>query len=538
MNLPKIYYLPLILLLKIQLVNAQTPCISSSGISGSSTVCYGMNSGTIELTGYSGSVLNWEYTTASTPSAVWSTVSGNQTYSISYNNLTETTYYRAYIQNSGCSAGYSPVATITVSPLSVGGLITADTASVCYGMNKSTLTLTGQTGNVLKWEYSENNGVDWNDIISTKTSQTATNLTQSTIYRALVKSGTCDIIYSALKKIKVNPLPIANFDSPTACFGKYNLLTSTSKVTSGEIVGFQWNLDDGSHSTLNQVLKKYKNSGTYNVQLEVVTDKGCRDTITKEVQVSELPVAKFNFTNACIGTENSFLAKATIENGQALNYLWNFGDGSESSLGAPNHLYNSSGSYLVTLYVFSATDNCIDSLKQTVEVFSLPQANAGNDTSVIYNTPYTLAANGGVKYYWQPSELVSDPAIANPQIVLKSPTSFVVTVTDANGCTASDSVNISVHLNEKIYPSNILTPDGNGENDVWIVKNIEAYPNCEVHIFDCRGLEVYYTVNYQNNWDGRNKSNDILPDGSYYYVIRFQTSGTVYKGVITLLRKK
>jgi len=93
---------------------------------------------------------------------------------------------------------------ITISPLSVGGT-TAGSATVCAGSNTGSITLSGQTGNVIRWESSTDGGVTYPDIINnTTTSLTYTNLTTTTYFRAVVQSGVCSIAISTSSIITVN----------------------------------------------------------------------------------------------------------------------------------------------------------------------------------------------------------------------------------------------------------------------------------------------------------------------------------------------
>ena len=89
----------------------------------------------------------------------------------------------------------------------------------------------------------------------------------------------------------------------------------------------------------------------------------------------------------------------------------------------------------------------------------------------------------------------------------------------------------------------MITPNGDGYNDTWIIDNIEAYPGTEVSIFNRYGMEVYTSDNYMNDWNGTKSpgtggEGDNLPDGAYYYVITNEISGTVYKGAISLIRSE
>jgi gliding motility-associated-like protein len=82
---------------------------------------------------------------------------------------------------------------------------------------------------------------------------------------------------------------------------------------------------------------------------------------------------------------------------------------------------------------------------------------------------------------------------------------------------------------------NIITPNGDGFNDVLIIKNLDKYTDNNLLIADRAGKLVYEKNSYQNDWDAQN-----APDGTYYYVISYKdknNSKGVIKGLITILRK-
>ena len=89
----------------------------------------------------------------------------------------------------------------------------------------------------------------------------------------------------------------------------------------------------------------------------------------------------------------------------------------------------------------------------------------------------------------------------------------------------------------KLLVNNIITPDGNGQNDTWVIENIKALNTANVHIYNKRGRLIYFSDNYQNDWNGF-YGDDELPDGTYYYVINFSDSDSLYRGSINLLRNK
>jgi PKD repeat protein len=108
--------------------------------SGAQTVCQNNNSGTITLTGFTGSVTAWQ----SLPDGqtIWTNLPGvNTSPSYTFSNISVTTQYRAVVQNSGCTVEYSTPTTITVAPATTTATVGAD-RTLC---NLSTTTLTGNT---------------------------------------------------------------------------------------------------------------------------------------------------------------------------------------------------------------------------------------------------------------------------------------------------------------------------------------------------------------------------------------------------------
>ena len=87
---------------------------------------------------------------------------------------------------------------------------------------------------------------------------------------------------------------------------------------------------------------------------------------------------------------------------------------------------------------------------------------------------------------------------------------------------------------QSLIVSDLLTPNGDGQNDTWKIKEPSYVDGCDVSIYNRWGQKVYQTTSYQNEWDGT-KNGVNLPDGAYFYVI--ECDGEVaYKGPITLMR--
>ncbi|MDC1011704.1 gliding motility-associated C-terminal domain-containing protein, partial [Flavobacteriaceae bacterium] len=81
-----------------------------------------------------------------------------------------------------------------------------------------------------------------------------------------------------------------------------------------------------------------------------------------------------------------------------------------------------------------------------------------------------------------------------------------------------------------------FSPNSDGVNDTWQVKEIDRYPNNQVWIFTRTGYEVFNTQNYRNDWSGTQNGNP-LPEGSYYYRIDLDGNSTVdFEGWLYLTR--
>jgi gliding motility-associated-like protein len=150
-----------------------------------------------------------------------------------------------------------------------------------------------------------------------------------------------------------------------------------------------------------------------------------------------------------------------------------------------------------------------------------------------FSSQLNVTGSDLVSYAWSPSTGLSSTNIANPIAAPEYTTNYAVTVTNSYGSSTTKYITVVVNEDYFITPHNILTPNGDGENDIWIIENINSYPDNEVVIFDFIGTILLTTKNYKNDWDGQ-FNNQPLPVGTYYYIIRIGNSRK--KGFITIVR--
>ncbi|MCC9065454.1 MBG domain-containing protein [Flavobacterium piscisymbiosum] len=88
---------------------------------------------------------------------------------------------------------------------------------------------------------------------------------------------------------------------------------------------------------------------------------------------------------------------------------------------------------------------------------------------------------------------------------------------------------------DQLVVNNILSPNGDGKNDFWQIKDIELFPNNMVTVYDRAGRIVYSKKSYSNEWDG-SYSGSPLNNDTYYYLIDLGDNLPKIKGFITMLR--
>lgn len=176
----------------------------------------------------------------------------------------------------------------------------------------------------------------------------------------------------------------------------------------------------------------------------------------------------------------------------------------------------------------------------TVTVHNL-EISAGSDTSIYAGQSITLFASpndSSLTYEWGTTSLISTLNYSdtyNPDVAPKDTAVFWVTIKDENGCTYIDSVQVNVIPSSTLVFYNSLTPNGDGDNDVWVIGNLEKYPKNRLQIFNRYGQEVYAVNNYSNNWGGKYLGKD-LPAGTYFFVFDTKSDEGIKKGSITIYR--
>lgn len=206
---------------------------------------------------------------------------------------------------------------------------------------------------------------------------------------------------------------------------------------------------------------------------------------------------------------------------------------------------NATGQVLVTVTIKDNGGTAyggVDSLQRpfTLTVNSVPAVSITSDkgTSISKGDIVHLTASGGDTYSWSNAGgIIGGTQSSMLEARPLTNTSYQVTAVSAAGCSSTASIAITVAEDFKIDATNILTPNGDGKNDKWVIRNIDAYTDNEVRVFDRAGRMVYHKKGYNNDWDATSNGT-VLAEGTYYYIVTINGGAKTAKGYITIIRDR
>ena len=401
---------------------------------GAATVCTGANNGTITLTGNTGDVVRWE--SSASGSAPWTAIDVTTT-TLDYENLLETTHYRAVVQNGFCDPAFTNIIEITVDQEVIPGNVLG-AASGCIGQNTGVLRLNDFSGSVARWQSKAESATTWTDINTTRDTLVYENLTETTQFRAFVESGTCGELPSAPATITIYPLPQPAFTAAAVCEGNETAFSNQSTIAVGNIDSYVWNFDNGSSSVLRSPTITYEEAGTYDVRLTATSDQGCENSVVNQVTVKPLPKVDFFTENVCQENPIDITPITSIATGSIRRYQWDFGDGNDDTFFDDDpfaYEYDTAGTYTVNLNAISI-ENCERAVAKEVTIY--PRASLrftadpvfeGDETSFFNNSSIE---EGNLTYQWSFGDGANSTAI-NPQHFYEEAGTYVVQLISRSG---------------------------------------------------------------------------------------------------------
>ncbi|MFT4152422.1 PKD domain-containing protein [Parafilimonas sp.] len=309
---------------------------------------------------------------------------------------------------------------------------------------------------------------------------------------------------------------------------------------------FTWDFGDGATITTNAtpLTHQYTASGVYNVKLYLHDTMFCNspDSVVYQLRVASTLQALF-VTPATGCAPYTAVFDNTSLGGQ--HFVWYFGDGDSSTEAYPTHLYQTPGTYTVTLTATdSLTCNPEDDTMMTITVYEAPVSSfIYSPATPTENTPYqfTNSSTGGVNYKWDFGD--GDSLITTSMLpvshIYNTAGSYRVCLIAFNqyGCSDTSCQQVTAIVTPVADVPNVFTPNGDGANDIVYVKGY-GIDKMTWRIYNRWGKLVFVSTSLNNGWNGL--YNGVLqPQDVYAYTLSIQfTDGTKYskKGDITLLR--
>ena len=232
-------------------------------------------------------------------------------------------------------------------------------------------------------------------------------------------------------------------------------------------------------------------------------------TFTLTVSVPLLVTVNSTVTDVtCNGDKNGSIKIGIDLSNIVVFYSWSNSDTGSLITGLDT------GKYVLTITYGGTPCKSTDTFRITQPDSLLVTPVVENDICNEGRGSISLEVTGGTPSY---SYLWSNNALGKAISGLAAEV-YSVSVTDRNNCINILSVIVSDTCSA-IMVHDVITPNGDGVNDIWVVEGIQNYLANTVQVFDKWGDLVYEKTNYSNDWDGKGKSG-LLPDGTYYYLIK------------------
>jgi gliding motility-associated-like protein len=337
------------------------------------------------------------------------------------------------------------------------------------------------------------------------------------------------------KTVVIHPLPIINAGKDTSvCMNTAFQLQASGADT------YTWSPPDYlSCTNCANPLSDPADNIKYIVQGK--TTFGCQATdsvfitVHKKITVTVTPTSD----SLCIGQAVKLNANG------AANYTWMPSTGlSNTQVSNPIASPDSTITYKV---VGADGVHCFkDTALVTIDVFNNPTVKADPDINIADGATTVLAPQYSSDinaWMWNPPDNLSCTNCPNPTASPKFSTSYTITVSNPEGCTAMDSITIILPCSNAVFIPNTFSPNNDKSNDIFYPRGKDLYKIQSMRIFDRWGELVFQRSNFSPNdpsqgWDGtiNGQKADI---GVYVYVIEIicdNSTISTFKGNVSLIR--
>lgn len=426
----------------------------------------------------------------------------------------------------GCTDSVTKVFTIYSSPtvsLSLSSGIAGNTMTQCLNGNKFTVTPSfstteGQTIASANWK--------WGDNTTSVLTDSSHSYPSENPYRiklvGVTDMGCAD---SAELTVTVKGYLRTQFAKAGVCVPDSIRFFDSAVVSSSGITGRNWYLNGSLRSVRDTGKINVLTAGPHVVKLIMNNADGCTDSTTKTFSFISRPAISFTLNGSspfCAGDSLT----VTVNGGSRAVWL-NDNDTNRTKVFRNAIRYRAR--------VFNSPE-CFDTDEDTVLVYPVINVKAFNDTTIVRGGTAVLRAYGAATYIWTPSAGLNSAIGQTVRSKATATQQYVVTGTDINGCMGRDTVTVTVVAPAFVRIPNIITPNGDSENDAWDLRELEELDQYDLTITDYQGKVVYQSSSYLNDWKATDKAGEELPDGVYYYKLTHRGNRSELKGFIQVIR--
>lgn len=446
-------------------------------------------------------------------------------------DIDDNTAISVVVQSGVCPADTSNWVFVTVDQPTQAGFISED-QSVCGDSNNGTLTLNDYYGDVLYWQSSTDGFITYDSIASTTPEIDFENLAITTAFRASVRSGVCNSMWSDIATVSVIDEIYVPFSlNERYCATEESIVLST--MIDEEFTG-DWYINGTAADVLNPAILE----GETVIVTFDYTGHSCGKVSADTTFIDILPEVEIIAEAEICGAQTTIAASTTVGSGYwtAGEMLVFSGETTEQFLEVMALDY---GAHVITWTAQNHT--CTNSVSHELFFFEEPTtADAGADQLLPFTYQTQLTANtpeSGNGTWTAESAAVYFADAHHPQTTVHhletGKNELTWTITNGN-CPVSESRVVIEVLPLKIPDA--FSPNGDQINDRYVIEGLNEIGPTSIEVWNRWGQIVFKSNDYQNDWEGHNLNGMELPTDTYFFLLKPQQLEQVFNGFIVIQR--